>query len=425
MTQSHQRALRQLANELGGEDPAVLAKRLAPHHHPSPPSVPGGARNDPEARLKRWEKCGLPEESRRILHDEVDPVEMSALGATVENAIGAVRVPLGLAGPLRINGLHAKGDFYVPLATSEAALVASYHRGARVITAEGGCTTMLLAEGVSRCPGFIFHDLIEVGQFIAWLLPRRQEWQDVAEATTRHGKVQDFRITVEGNHVYLHLDMHTGDAAGQNMVTLAAEAMVRRIVAEAPIKPQAWYVEANLSGDKKASAASFQGVRGKKVVAEIRLSPAKLQKYLGTTAAEMERYWRISALGSVQSGSIGVQGHYANGLAAFFLACGQDVACVAEASVGITRMEAEEGGTLYTSVTLPNLIVGTVGGGTNLPTAAACLDVMGLRGTGKARALAEVCAGLALAGELSIIAALTNGTFARAHRKLARERIKD
>jgi hydroxymethylglutaryl-CoA reductase (NADPH) len=175
-----------------------------------------------------------------------------------------------------------------------------------------------------------------------------------------------------------------------------------------------------MSGDKKASAQSFISVRGKKVTAEVAL-PAKLVKgLLHTSPGRMVDYWRMSALGGVLSGTIGVQGHYANGLAALYIACGQDAACVSESAVGVTRFELTEGGGLYASVTLPNLIVGTVGGGTNLPSQKASLDLLGLAGANNSRAFAEVAAGITLAGELSIIGALCAGHFARAHQQLAR-----
>ena len=136
----------------------------------------------------------------------------------------------------------------------------------------------------------------------------------------------------------------------------------------------------------------------------------------------MADYGQISAMGGVMSGTIGVQGHYANGLAALYLACGQDAACVAESAVGVTRFEVDSRGGLYAAVTLPSLIVGTVGGGTSLPSQRACLEILGLAGSGKAQALAEVCAALALAGELSIVGALCAGEFARAHERLRRWR---
>jgi hydroxymethylglutaryl-CoA reductase (NADPH) len=143
----------------------------------------------------------------------------------IENFIGTVKLPIGLAGPLRVNGLFAQGDYYVPLATTEAALVASYSRGAKLISAVGGCTVMLLNEGVSRAPGFAFRNLEEVGKFMLWAIEQQATFKQIAESTTRHGKLTDMRITVEGNHVYLDFQFTTGDAAGQNMVTIATQAV--------------------------------------------------------------------------------------------------------------------------------------------------------------------------------------------------------
>lgn len=346
--------------------------------------------------------------------------DLATYAGNIENAIGEVRVPIAIAGPLRVNGSFAHGDYYVPLATTEAALVASYTRGCQLLSEAGGCSALLLSEGVSRVPGFVFSNLVEVGIFVNWLLSQKEIFTQVAESTTSHGKLLDMRLTVEGNHVYVIFEYHTADAAGQNMVTIATQAVCDYIAEHSPVRPRHIFVEANLSGDKKASAQSFQTVRGRKVAAECLLPAAALEKRLHAPASALEEYWRMSALGGVLSGTIGVQGHFANGLAALFLATGQDVACVSEAAVGITRFEAQPDGSLYAAVTLPNVIVGTVGGGTKLPTQSACLEILGLKGTGHARALAEVAAALALAGELSIIGALAAGHFTRAHRKLAR-----
>ena len=238
--------------------------------------------------------------------------------------------------------------------------------------------------------------------------------------TTTHGELVNIRTVAEGNHVYLLLEFLTGDASGQNMATIAADAICRHIVAHTPIPVRHWFVEGNLSGDKKATVQSLTGVRGKRVSAEVVLPRELIEERLHTTAAALLDYWRMSVVGGVMSGSIGVQGHYANGLAAMFIACGQDVACVAEAAVGVTRFEPAEDGGVYAAVTLPNLIVGTVGGGTRLPSAQACLDILGLAGTGHARAFAEVAAAVALAGELSITGALAAGDFTSAHQRLAR-----
>lgn len=397
----------------------VLIARLRRKEGPAN-KIPRYPYIQPMAVEKRWTRLGLSAEVRAQLLDPQTEAQMQRYERNIENFIGTVKVPVGIAGPLRVNGLFAQGDYVIPLATSEAALVASYNRGAQLITAAGGCSAMLLSEGVSRAPGFAFRDLVEVGAFVQWIVGHMEPLRGAAEATTRHGKLVDMRITIEGNHAYLTFDYTTGDAAGQNMVTIATDAVCQYILKHSPVTPQYWFIEANLSGDKKASALSFLGVRGKKVSAEVRISAALIEETLHTSPAQMVNYWRMSAIGGVLSGTIGVQGHYANGLAALYIACGQDAACVAESAVGVTRFELSEDGGLYAAVTLPNLIVGTVGGGTGLPSQNACLDILGLAGTGHARALAEVCAALALAGELSIIGALAAGHFTRAHQNLAR-----
>ncbi len=177
-----------------------------------------------------------------------------------------------------------------------------------------------------------------------------------------------------------------------------------------------------MSGDKKASWISFQSVRGRKATAEAVIPAAVIERRLHCTVEDMLHYYQFAATGGVMSGTFGIQGHLANALAALYIACGQDAACVAESAVGVTRLEGR-GSDLYVSLTLPNLIVGTVGGGTHLPTAQACLEIMGLAGSGHANALAEVCVGIALAGEISLIGAMAAGEFTRAHQRLARGKI--
>ena len=205
------------------------------------------------------------------------------------------------------------------------------------------------------------------------------------------------------------------------MVTIATQAILQHVLDATPVSPRRAYGEANLSGDKKASVQSLLLGRGRSATAEIVIPAALLVERLGATPAMMEDFFHISAIGGVLSGTIGVQGHYANGLAALFLACGQDVASVAECAVGVTRLEEQQDGSLYASVTLLNLVVGTVGGGTALPSQRACLDLLGLAGAGSATAFAELCAGLVLAGELSIVGAIVADEFTRAHESLARD----
>jgi hydroxymethylglutaryl-CoA reductase (NADPH) len=422
MSVDHRSASGYLARLLQTRGPDELRRQLEPKTTDLPPKVPGGARLTPEAVERRWQLLSAGRESHDQLLDPQTAAQMECYQHNIENFIGTVKVPVGLAGPLRVNGLFAQGDFYVPLATTEAALVASYSRGSQLLSEAGGCTAVLLNEGVSRAPAFAFRNLQECGLFVVWAMSQIDEFRRRAETTTRHGKLADVRITIEGNHVYLNFEFTTGDASGQNMVTLATQAICDYVAEHSPVRPHYSFIEANLSGDKKASAQSFLLVRGKKVSAEATIPAELVRKRLATTPEQMVNSWRMSAMGGVLSGTMGVHGHYANGLAALYLACGQDVACVAESAVGVTRFELTEAGDLYASVTLPNIMVGTVGGGTGLPSQRAGLEVLGLAGPGKAQALAEVCAALCLAGELSIIGAICSGSFSRAHRLLARGR---
>jgi hydroxymethylglutaryl-CoA reductase (NADPH) len=280
----------------------------------------------------------------------------------------------------------------------------------------------VLNEAVNRSPAFGFPTLTDAGRFVAWIVEQMEQFRHIVSESTSHGELVDISATLEGNHVYLNFEFRTGDAAGQNMVTICTEAICSYILERSPVDIEKHYVEGNLSGDKKASSQAFTTVRGKKVCAEAVLSPKLIRKFLGTTPEKMADYWQMSAIGGVLSGTIGVQGHFANGLAALYIACGQDPACVSESAIGVTRFEVQEDGSLYAAVTLPGIMVGTVGGGTGLPTQAACLDILGLRGENHSQALAEVCAGLLLGGELSIIGAMAAGQFTRAHERLARGR---
>jgi hydroxymethylglutaryl-CoA reductase (NADPH) len=416
-------ATNNFARLLSSRNREELLAALAPHLGDVPPKVPGGSQVSNEAVQHRWDLLSAPPEARRELLDPDTEARKESFKRNIEHFIGTVKVPVGLAGPLRVNGLFAHGDYYVPLATTEAALVASYSRGCHLLTEAGGCTAVLLNEGVSRAPGFAFHNLREAGMFVFWATEHIEDFRHAAEATTRFGKLTNLRISLEGNYVFLNFEFFTADASGQNMVTLATAAICEYIERNCPVRPRHYFLEANMSGDKKASAQSFLLVRGRKVSAEAILPSELIHKLMRTSPEHLVNFWRMSAMGGVLSGTMGLQGHYANGLAALYLACGQDVACVAESAVGVTRFEVIEGGDLYASVTLPNIMVGTVGGGAGLPSQKACLDILGLSGPGKAHALAEVCAGLCLAGELSIMSALCSGDFSRAHRLLARGKL--
>lgn len=342
------------------------------------------------------------------------------LKGNIENYIGMSQVPTGVFGPLVMNGANASGAYYVPMATSEGALVASYARGAKACKESGAILSSCLMEGVQRCPAFKFDSLLDVGKFVVWVMDHKEQFESITRKTSNYAQLNEMSLNIEGNVVIVTFEFTTGDASGQNMVTICTEMICRYIVENAPYKPRVWFVESNLSGDKKATSASFSSVRGKNVTAEITLKREIVEGVLKTTPELMREYWQTSFMGGVKCGSIGSQGHFANGLAALFIACGQDAACVSEASVGITRMELDQNKDLYCAVTLPNLIVGTIGGGTSLPTQKECLEILDCYGKGNAQKFAEICAGVCLSGEISIIAALSAGHFTEAHKSLGR-----
>ncbi|MFK8161068.1 MAG: hydroxymethylglutaryl-CoA reductase [Lewinella sp.] len=357
----------------------------------------------------------LPHLSGKVPHPQPDD-----LRGNIENFIGMAQVPVGLAGPMLLQGTHARGKFKIPLATTEGALVASYSRGMKAITLSGGAKAEVLDEGVQRAPYFKFEDLASASRFAAWVLANTEAFCQITSKASKYAAFKQVKPIIEGNSVTLVFEFSTGDAAGQNMVTICTSHICRYILQTCEEAVVQFYIESNASGDKKANFQSFQHVRGRKVAIEVVLPREVVVSVLKSTPEAMERFGRAAAYGSLKSGTLGVQAHCANGLAALFIACGQDAACVAEAAVGIIRLETTEEGNLYASGTFPNLIVGSVGGGTRLGTQRECLEIMDCYGAGNARKLAEITAGVCLAGELSILAALAEGHFVQAHESLGR-----
>ncbi|MEQ9441600.1 MAG: hydroxymethylglutaryl-CoA reductase [Cyclobacteriaceae bacterium] len=338
----------------------------------------------------------------------------------IEHFVGLCMLPVGMAGPLTIEGDHANGKFYVPMATTEGALVASYNRGLRAGRQGGGFWAKVLEETVQRCPLFKFTNAKEAFSFMQWVESEQDTLKLVAESASRYAVLKNVRSVLEGNEVILCLEYSTGDASGQNMVTICSQKVCSFINDYAPLKPQKIYIEGNASGDKKVGGQSLNHTRGKRVIAEATISEQVVNMVLKSTPKNMVDFWQSSTMSQIKTGSMGNQAHIANGLTAMFLSTGQDVACISEASVGFTRAEVTPKGDLYASLTLPNLIIGSVGGGTGLPTQRECLQMMDCYGPGKANKLAEIMAAVALAGELSIGAAIAEGHFTRAHQKLGR-----
>jgi len=386
------------------------------------PATTDSSREAMLARQQRLRQDGYDIEQIAGRGGEIEPAR---LAGRIEGFVGFARVPLGVAGPVRIVGAAASGDFFVPLATSEGTLVASFQHAFNAINRCGGARALCSHEQVGRAPCFEFASLAEAGEFARWLPSRLAALRETTIETSQYCRLLEARAAIVGNTVYVVFEFTTGDAAGQNMVTNAAQALCQRVLAETPVSPRSWLVESMLSGDKRACALPFRAARGRNASAEVLLPAKQIERYWRTDAAGMARAWHQAVNGAAQAGTIGLQGNVANAIAALFIACGQDAACVVEATTALTRVESTPCGDGYVSVTLPNLIVGTVGGGTYLPTAQECLAMLGCVGDGKASKLAEICAVVALAGELAIVGAMASGNFASAHAASGRKALSN
>jgi hydroxymethylglutaryl-CoA reductase (NADPH) len=339
----------------------------------------------------------------------------------VEQFVGVAQVPIGLAGPLRVNGEHAQGDFYVPLATAEGTLVASYNRGMKLVRESGGVTTTVMDDAMQRAPAFVFESAREARAFGEWLDENFAKIKAAAETTTSSGKLRDIEKYSASRILYTRFNYTTGDAAGQNLSGKATAAACAWITSNYPdIKH--FFLESNFATDKKSSQVNMLRTRGKRVVAEATIPNAMIEKHMRTTSEVMFRARQVSNLGGFMSGVNNNGAHSANGITAVFIATGQDAANVAESSAAFVFAEVLPNGDYYYSVTIPSLIVATYGGGTGLATQRECLEMLGCYGTGKVRKFAEIVAATVLCGELSLGSAIVAEEWVQAHDLLGRNR---
>ena len=348
----------------------------------------------------------------------IDPAQVAG---NIENFLGVAQVPIGLAGPLRINGEQATGDFYVPLATTEGTLVASYNRGMRLLSESGGVTVTVVKRAMQRAPVFEFADAREARDFGQWLTVNCDAIRAIAEATTRVGKLTDIEQYAVGNLLYTRFNYTTGDAAGQNMTGKATLAACEWIKDQHPLHP-GFILSGSIDTDKKHSAINTLRTRGRRVIAEATIRSETLQRLMRVDARTLFRSRQVSQAGSFMAGSAYNGPHAANGIAAMFIATGQDAANVAESHAGITYTQLLDNGDYYWSVTLPSLIVASYGGGTGLGTQRECLEMLGCYGPGKADRLAEIVAAVVLAGDVSLGSAVLAGDWVSSHDKLGRNR---
>ena len=340
----------------------------------------------------------------------------------VEHFIGAAQVPMGLAGPLLVNGEFAQGEFYVPMATAEGTLVASYNRGMRLLHEAGGVTTTIVADHMQRAPAFLFHSAREARDFGRWLAEHFEEIAAVAQETTSSGKLLEIEQYPAARILYTRFNYSTGDAAGQNMTGKATFHAARWIVANYPGEIDRFLLEGSMATDKKASQINMLRTRGKRVIAEATIPDALLQRVMRASSQQLFNARLVSQLGGFMAGVNNNGSHSANGITALFIATGQDVANVAESSTGYVYAERRENGDYYFSITIPSLIVATYGGGTGLATQRECLELLGCYGSGGVGKLTEIIAATVLCGELSLGSAVVAEEWVEAHDAHGRNR---
>lgn len=395
-----------------------------------------------ERRFHELPKHLSPEEAAEIRREALEVItgtELPNIGhhsldvgraaqRNCENFIGVAQVPMGVVGPLTVRGTQIDGDVWVPLATTEAALVASTNRGCSAIRAAGGATVRVEEAGMTRAPVFRTTGIVQTQALLRWVEEHEEDIRKVAEATSGHLKLLDIRPFAFGSTVFLRFRFDSGDAMGMNMATIACDRAVNELIEPATGVPCIG-LSGNYCVDKKPASINFQEGRGKRIYAEILLEAPILHHYLKTNARDLvEVQYRKNLLGSIAAGSLGYNAHYANVLAAFFIATGQDPAHVVEGSMGITCIESRGPDSVFASIFMPDVPLGAIGGGTALDTQREALAILGVspdperRGDAVMR-LAEILGAVVLAGELSLMAAFTSNDLAKAHEKLGRGEI--
>lgn len=357
----------------------------------------------------------------KLFHMRQSSQDFQNFKGNVENLVGIAQIPIGITGPLKILGEHAIGDFYIPFATTEGAMVTTYNIGMRILTKSGGVTATIFRDNVHLDPIFMVKNLKEAKQFCEWVEGNFEKIKREAESTTKHGQLKSIESFIMGRRVVLKFNYYTADAHGLNMINVATEKACKLINRETA---KQFFIRSNFSSIKKFSTQNMAIGLGKAVFAEA-VVPKTILKMLKVTPEEMVEQFINCYLISSHVGMMGVNAQVSNCIAAIFLACGQDIADLSTSQTAFSMCEITEDGDLYTSIYLPNLLVGTVGGGTNLGTQRECLDILGCYGTGKVNKFAEIVAAAALAGELVTTAAIANGTFVDAHATLGRNKPQD
>lgn len=388
------------------------------------PKVPARGIFDENARIERlnfWRK-----DSSTQLHSlQETSLDANRLTGNIENLVSGVEIPVGIAGPLLFNGEKAKGIIFAPFATTEGGLVASASRGATAISRSGGVNTRVISQHMMRVPLFVLSNLAGAFMFAQWIRDHVDEIRAQASTVSQHANLISLQPQLQGNQVHVGFHYETGDAAGQNMTTSCTwhccQWLMQQLESYDEIQFDHFVIEANMSGDKKVNYQSFIVGRGTRVTAECLLSDIAIRDTLKVTPDKFIRTSQSWMTSGSQIGMIGFNINVPNTIAAIFTATGQDIGCVHESSVAQLNLQRVHGG-IYASMTLPALIIGTVGGGTALPRQLEMLEAMDCYGPGKVSRFAEIIAGFCLALDLSTLSAVASGQFAAAHERLGRNR---
>lgn len=385
--------------------------------------IPRSASNDYSADMVTTRRQFIEQETNTSLshlsHFSLPP---ESVAGNIENFTGVAQVPIGFAGPMTVLGESAQGDFYVPMATTEGTLIASYSRGMRLTREAGGVTTTVVDDAMQRAPMFSFSNAREALAFGQWVKANFALIKQACEASTQVGKLRDIEQYAVSKLRWLRFNFTCGDAAGQNMVSKATKAGCEWVLANYPAPIEHFVLSANLDTDKKHSHLNTLHTRGKRVVAEVTLPKTLVTDIMHCTPEALFKQRQYSNMGAMLAGSASNGAHFANGITALFIACGQDVANVAESSAGFTYAEVTPNGDYYFSVTIPSLIVATYGGGTGLGTQSECLRVLGCEGEGSVNKFAEIVAATVLCGDLSLASAVVADEWVSSHERLGRNR---
>jgi hydroxymethylglutaryl-CoA reductase (NADPH) len=355
-------------------------------------------------------------------------IDLQTIQNNIESYIGTTEIPLGLVGPLLFIDEGKEELVHCAAGTLEGALIASMNRGAKTLSLSGGVSAIIVWQKMTRAPMFLFETESEAEIFKTFIPPLFEDIKNIVEQYSNHAKLQNIEIIQLDNVVHLKFIYTTGDASGQNMTTTctwhAMLYIVEQLKKNKHIVPIDFVIEGNGASDKKVSQYNLHSGRGIHVTAECFLPEKIINEVLRTTSEKMMRCYLPSKALAKTDGMLTYNINVANAIAAIFVATGQDLASIHESSLGILDLEKTESG-LHLKLILPNLVIGTVGGGTHLSKQSQALELMKCLGSGKVERFAKLIACFALGLEISTFAAIVSGEFAKAHEKLGRNKPVD